>query len=72
MKASATKWGIDEFIYPAKGNQLTLVDQTGCLYNNTKFIGEDESSFDYDAFVQANFKNEQLVNRVLDLQFIQE
>ena len=35
MKASATKHGIDKFIYPTIGNQLTLVDQTGCKYNNT-------------------------------------
>ena len=35
MKASATKYGIDKFIYPEIGPQLTLVDQTGCTYNNT-------------------------------------
>ena len=35
MKASATKYGIDEYIYPKVGYQLTLVDQTGCQYNNT-------------------------------------
>ena len=35
MEASWHNAGLDQFIYPAKGNQLTLVDQTGCLYNNT-------------------------------------
>lgn len=40
MKASATKYGIDKFIYPTIGPQLTLVDQTGCQYNNTMFTPE--------------------------------
>ena len=71
MKASATKLGLDEFIYPAKGNQLTLVDQTGCLYNNTKIIGDEADSFDYEGFAAANFKNEQIVNMAVDLEFIQ-
>ena len=35
MKASWHKHSLDKFIYPAHGNQLTLVDQEGCLYNNT-------------------------------------
>jgi hypothetical protein len=35
MKASWTKHSLDKFIYPAHGNQLTLVNQEGCLYNNT-------------------------------------
>ena len=34
MKASATKFGLDQYIYPTKGNQLTLVDHTGCSYDN--------------------------------------
>ena len=41
MKASATAYGIDEYIYA--GNQLTLVDQTGCQYNNTNILPGDEA-----------------------------
>jgi len=40
MKAAATKYGIDKFIYPAVGPQLTLVDQTGCKYDNELFTPE--------------------------------
>jgi len=41
MKSSWHDAGLDDLIYPAKGNQLTLVDQTGCLYNNTAFFPSD-------------------------------
>ena len=57
MKASATKYGLDEYIYPAKGNQLTLVDQTGCQYNNTKTVtGEDFE--DFNSFYVSNYENQ--------------
>jgi hypothetical protein len=46
MKASATKHGLDEYLYPSRGNQLTLVDQTGCQYNNTAFF-PNTTAFDY-------------------------
>lgn len=43
MSASAKKYGIDKFIYPEIGPQLTLVDQTGCTYNNTvKAVENDD------------------------------
>lgn len=38
LEAMKKQWhdaGLDQYIYPAHGNQLTLVDQTGCQYNNT-------------------------------------
>ena len=38
MKAAATKFGLDQYIYPALGNQLTLVDHTGCNYDNNVSI----------------------------------
>jgi hypothetical protein len=53
MKASATAYGLDEFIYPSSGNQLTLVDQTGCQYNNTKILPPYESDFDYEEHMNA-------------------
>jgi len=34
MKAAWTKAGLDPYIYPAKGPQLTHVDQKGCVYDN--------------------------------------
>jgi hypothetical protein len=52
MKASWHKAGLDQFIYPAHGNQLTLVDQTGCLYNNTAFIPDKKyENLRKDAFI---------------------
>jgi len=37
MKAAWHARGLDDFIYPATGKQLTLVNQTGCLYDNTNW-----------------------------------
>ena len=35
FKAAAEKYGLHQYLYPDHGPQLTLVNQTGCLYNNT-------------------------------------
>ena len=75
MKASATKYGLDEFIYPSKGYQLTLVDQTGCEYNNTKLVpGEDNAEF--KTFFESNYEKEFLSgpdgNTNHQLNFLQE
>ena len=50
MKASATKHGLDQYIY--EGKQLTLVDQTGCLYNNTKILPPYEAEDDFGYFLR--------------------
>ena len=34
MKKAAHDRGLDQYIYPSHGNQLTLIDQTGCKYEN--------------------------------------
>merc|ERR1719199_793004 len=34
MKAAWHALGLDDYIYPKSGKQLTPVDQTGCLYDN--------------------------------------
>ena len=41
MKAAWHARGLDNFIYPATGKQLTLVNQTGCLYDNTNWSEYD-------------------------------
>jgi len=41
MKAAWHARGLDDFIYPAHGNQLTLVNQTGCLYDNKNWSEYD-------------------------------
>jgi hypothetical protein len=38
MKQAWHNRGLDEYIYPKSGKQLTLVDQTGCKYNNTNWF----------------------------------
>ena len=48
MKASATAHGLDQYIYA--GNNLTLVDQTGCQYNNTKLLPPYEDAHDFAEF----------------------
>jgi len=45
MKAAWHARGLDEFIYPASGAQLTPVNQTGCLYDNTNW-GEFDSKYE--------------------------
>ena len=37
MKNAAGKYGIDEYIY--QGSNLTMVDHTGCKYDNKNFFG---------------------------------
>ena len=46
MKAAWHARGLDSYIYPASGAQLTPVDQTGCLYDNTNW-GEYDSKFEH-------------------------
>lgn len=41
MKAAWHARGLDDYIYPAKGAQLTPVDQTGCLYDNKNWTEYD-------------------------------
>lgn len=41
MKAAWHARGLDDFIYPAHGAQLTLVNQTGCLYDNKNWSEYD-------------------------------
>lgn len=58
MKAAATARGLDPYIYPATGPQLTLVDQTGCLYNNTVFTEEMPNQETADAHIfQLRFQD---------------
>lgn len=45
MKAAWHARGLDEYIYPASGAQLTLVNQTGCLYDNTNW-GEYDAKYE--------------------------
>ena len=34
MKASIEKYNLHKYVYPADGPGLTLVNHTGCCYNN--------------------------------------
>jgi len=45
MKAAWHARGLDDYIYPASGAQLTLVNQAGCLYDNKNW-GEYDSKYE--------------------------
>ena len=69
MKAAATKYGIDKFIYPTIGPQLTLVDQTGCKYNNTMYtpkMPDNLAAEEYVHTLRMNALEEATINIAIE------
>jgi hypothetical protein len=65
MKSAFHDLGLDPFIYPKRGHQLTLRDYTGCQYDNKNWTSEfnyteylDDKKFEgRDEYIALNFVN---------------